>query len=289
MAGVWREHDDRVLDLSHPACESLLQGCPPSLPAMLDRGLETFVQRIGTDAIDAGALRPLAGLRLLAPLQPGKIIGAAYNFVDALAERKMKHPAEPVTFFRSGATVIGTGESIRIPPDVGKLGYEAEIAVVIGRRCLNVPAEQAMRYVAGYVAHNDVSAVDLVKCDGNFVRGKNLPATSPLGPWLQSADAMPDPHAVGIRLELDGRLLQSGSSASMLFRIPELIAHVSARMPLEPGDLIATGTPAGAAAMHDPPGWLEPGSTVTVEVEGLGRLVNPIAAGAPFLEHLGEH
>jgi 2,4-didehydro-3-deoxy-L-rhamnonate hydrolase len=123
----------------------------------------------------------------------------------------------------------------------------------------------------------------LVKEDGgNFIRGKNLPASAPLGPWLATRDEVADPHRIGIRLEVDGRILQDGSTASMLFGIEELISWISHRMPLEPGDVIATGTPAGVAAMHRPPAWLAAGSTVTVELEGLGRLVNPIAAGGNF-------
>jgi ureidoglycolate lyase len=191
-----------------------------------------------------------------------------------------------VTFVRSGRTVVGPGEPILIPPDVGNVGYEAELAVVIGRRALRVTRDAAMRCVAGYTVHNDVSGSDLVRQDGgNFVRGKNLPASAPLGPWLVSADALPDPYDVAIRLDIDGRPLQNGSTKTMLFDIADLIAYVSHRMPLEPGDVIATGTPAGVAAMHTPAAWLVPGATVTVELEGLGRLSNPVHAGAPFLEH----
>jgi ureidoglycolate lyase len=276
---------DRVADLSHPACRPLLGDIPPSLQALLDDGLAAWVRRLSDARFDDDALRPLADVALLAPVRPAKVVGAAFNFTDALAERNMPPPAEPVTFVRSGRTVIGPGDPILIPPDVGNVGYEAELAVVIGRRALRVSRDEALRCVAGYVAHNDVSGSDLVKQDGgNFVRGKNLPASAPLGPWLVSADALPDPHAVGIRLDIDGRLLQDGSTRTMLFGIAELIAYISNRMPLEPGDVVATGTPAGVAAMHTPAAWLRPGATVTVELEGLGRLSNPVLAGVPFLE-----
>ncbi len=285
VAGVIVGAGQQVIDLSHLACRQLLDGCAPSVLALVERGLDRFVQRIGAAQIDAAALRPLSELKLLAPLQPGKILGAAFNFTDALAERKMSHPAEPVTFFRSGNTVIGPDEAILLPPDVGNVGYEAELAVVIGRRALRIAPSQVMRHVAGYTAHNDISGSDLIKADGaNFVRGKNLPASSPLGPWLVSADELPDPHRVGIRLDIDGRALQDGTTATMLFRIPELISWLSYRYPLEPGDVIATGTPAGVAAMHEPAAWLRVGSTINIEVEGIGRLSNPIAAGVPFVE-----
>ncbi len=273
----------QVIDLAHPQCQALLAGAPPSVLALVEMGLAACVQRIAAATIPAAAMRRLDDVQLLAPLRPGKVIGAAFNFTDALAERNMAHPAEPVTFFRSGCTVIGPNEPILIPPDVGNVGYEAELAVVIGRRALHVDAADAMYYVAGYAAHNDVSGSDQVKADGgNFVRGKNMPASAPLGPWLLSADALPDPHAVGIRLDIDGRALQDGSTANMLHRIPELIAWISRHMPLEPGDVIATGTPAGVAAMHQPTAWLRPGTTVTVAVAGLGRLSNPIQQGAAF-------
>jgi ureidoglycolate lyase len=276
---------EQVLDLSHPACAALVGGTPPTMLQMVEQGLARWAGRLASANWPAEALRPLAHLKLLAPLRPGKIAGAAFNFTDALAERNMKPPAEPVTFVRSGSTVIGPDEPILIPPDVGNVGYEAELAVVIGRRALRVSPQQAMQYVAGYTAHNDVSGSDLVKGDGgNFVRGKNLPASSPLGPWLATPDEVPDPYAVRIRLDIDGRPLQDGSTATMLFRIAELISYLSYRMPLDPGDVIATGTPAGVAAMHIPPAWLVPGSAVTVEVEGFGRLSNPVQRGEAFLE-----
>jgi 2,4-diketo-3-deoxy-L-fuconate hydrolase len=284
VAGVVQ--GEQVVDLSHRACHSILGGTAPSVQTFVEQGLAQWARRFADTKFDADALRPLSDVQLLAPLpRPGKIVGAAFNFTDALAERKMPHPAEPVTFVRLGSTVIGPGAPILLPPDVGNVGYEAELAVVIGRRALRVDREQAMRHVAGYTAHNDVSGSDLIKGDGgNFVRGKNLPASAPLGPWLATPDELPDPYRVGIRLDIDGRLLQNGSTATMLFNIADLISWISYRMPLEPGDVIATGTPAGVAAMHQPSAWLAPGATVTIELEGLGRLSNPVQRGEPFLE-----
>ncbi len=277
---------DQVVDLSHPSCKKLMGATGPSLQTLIEQGLGGWAQRLARAPFDSDALWPVADVQLLAPLpRPGKIVGAAFNFTDGLAERAMAHPAEPVTFIRSGNTVIGPGAAILIPPDVGNVGYEAELAVVIGRRALCVSRDDAMRYVAGYTLHNDVSGSALVKLDGgNFVRGKNLPASAPLGPWLVTPDELPDPYAVDLRLDIDGRLLQNGSTATMLFNIADLISWISHRMPLEPGDVIATGTPAGVAAMHTPPAWLLPGATVTVESSRLGRLVNPIHAGEMFLE-----
>ena len=277
---------DHVVDLSHPACKKILGDTPPSVQVLVEQGLAHWAQRLAQASFDQDAVSPLAGLKLLAPLpRPGKIVGAAFNFTDGLAERGMAHPAEPVTFVRSGSTVIGPGAPILVPPDVGNVGYEAELAVVIGRRALRVSRETAMDYVAGYTLHNDVSASALVQLDGgSFVRGKNMPASSPLGPWLVTKDEISDPYSVDLQLEIDGRLLQNGSTSTMLFNIAYLISWISHRMPLDPGDVIATGTPAGVAAMHKPPGWLLPGATVTIKSSKLGQLINPIQAGVPFLE-----
>jgi 2,4-didehydro-3-deoxy-L-rhamnonate hydrolase len=282
VAGIVQR--EQVADLSHPSFAAVLDGTPPSVDAFVQQGLQRWAWRLAEAGCDRDALRPLAGLKLLAPWRPGKILGAAFNFTDALAERGMAHPAEPVTFVRSGSTVLGPGEAILLPPDVGNVTYEAELAAVIGQRALRVEPGQAMRHVCGYTAHNDVSATDVVKRDGGFVRGKNMPASSPLGPWLSTTDEVPDPYRVGIKLDIDGRPLQDGSTATMLFRIAELISWLSYRMPLDPGDVIAMGTPAGVAGMHKPPAWLAPGQTVTVEVEGFGRLSNPVQRGEPFLE-----
>ena len=285
-AGMVIGDSEQIVDLSHPACKTLMGNTPATVQALLEHGISHWVQRLEAANIDTDAVRLLPDIELLAPLPcPGKIVGAAFNFTDALAERNMAHPVEPVTFVRSGCTVIGPGAAILLPPDVGNIGYEAELAVVIGRRALRVSREQAMHYVAGYTLHNDVSGSDLVKRDGgNFVRGKNLPASAPLGPWLVTADELPDPYSVSLRLDIDGRLLQNGSTATMLFNIADLISYISHRMPLEPGDVIATGTPAGVAAMHQPAAWLAAGTTVSLEAPLLGRLVNPVLTGVPFLD-----
>lgn len=285
-AGVLVAHD-QVLDLSHPALASRLPAGRWTLKRLLREGLSDWAKRIADWAAPADALKPLSSVQLLAPIgSPNKVMGAAYNFTDALREREMVPPVEPVVFFRSGSTVIGPTEPILIPPDVGNVGYEGELAVVIGQHAIAVKEEHAMRYVAGYMAHNDVSGSGLIKADqGNFVRGKNLPASAPCGPWLSTADEINDPHNLTIELDIDGRLLQRGNTSTMLFKIPQLISWISHRVPLEPGDIIATGTPAGTAASHSPAAWLMPGQVVSVRVQGLGELRNPIQPGVAFLAH----
>jgi ureidoglycolate lyase len=259
---------------------------PLSLQHMVEQGLVHWAECLASLAWPIAARLPLPAVRLLAPLpRPGKIIGVAFNFTDGLAEQGREPPPEPVTFVRSGSTVVGPDEPIVVPSDTGNQTYEAELAVVIGRQAIAVSPDAAMAYVAGYTIHNDVSASDLVKRDGgNFVRGKNLPASAPLGPWLATPEEIPDLYDIGIRLDIDGRLLQNGSTSTMLFKVAALISWISHRMPLDPGDVIATGTPAGVAAMHSPPAWLRPGTTVSIELTGLGRLRNPVVSGGPILE-----
>ena len=286
--GVVLPGERRIAHLCHPAHTELLKplgGYPRSLLAMMEQGLERWTALLRDARFHDEAMVDIDTVRLLAPIQrPEKVVGAAYNFTDALAERKMPEPPEPVIFVRSGRTVIGPTDAVSIAPDIGNVTYEAELAVVVGRRALRVSEGEAMAHVGAYTAHNDVSAVDLIKGDGgNFVRGKNLPASAPIGPWIVTPDELGDPYAVSIRLEMGGRPLQSGSTATMLHRIAALIAYASARMPLEPGDIIATGTPPGVAVAHNPPAWMKPGMTCVIELGGIGRLANPVVAGAPFL------
>ena len=282
--------NSEVLDLSHVSCSDIMKGIDSNLLEMVKAGLPSITQKI-TSKIKNGhyekdAVVSIETISICSPIpDPGKIVGAAYNFTDALDERSMAYPTEPVIFVRSACTVIGPYDPILMPPDVGNVGYEAELAVVIGKRTLHIEPEIAMSFIAGYTVHNDISGSGMIKEDkGNFVRGKNMLASAPFGPFLITPDEVPDPYAIGIKLSVDGRTLQSGSTSTMLFKIAELISYISKQMPLEPGDIIATGTPAGLAMVHTPTAWLEPGQTVRVELEGLGVLNNPIHKGVPFLE-----
>jgi len=288
--GVLLSDSLRVLDLSHESFSDIMGGASLSLLEMVEAGLVSITQKIASK-IEGGnyhqaAVVSINDIAICSPiLNPGKIVGAAYNFTDALDERSMPYPAEPVIFIRSGNTVIGPNDPILIPPDVGNVGYEAELAVIIGKRALFIGPKDAMDYVVGYTVHNDISGSGMIKQDnGNFVRGKNMPASAPFGPFLVTTDEVADPYAIQIKLDVDGRPLQDGTTGTMLFKIAELISYISKQMPLEPGDIIATGTPAGLAMMHQPTAWLEPGQTVRVELKGLGVLNNPIKKGVPFLE-----
>ncbi|ARP81956.1 2-keto-4-pentenoate hydratase [Bordetella genomosp. 8] len=268
-----------VVDVTLPGNDAWAAALPPDMQSWVEMGLERLAAQLRERAFPAAARVPLSGARLAAPLpRPGKIVGAAFNYHDALKERGMPPPETPVIFIKSGRTVIGPGDPVRLAPDVGNVTYEAELAVVIGRTALRIDAARAMEHVAGYLTLNDVSASDMVRADKAFVRGKNQPTFCPCGPWIATPDDVPAPDALDVFLTLEGKVRQSGNTADLVFGIAELIAYASTQMPLDPGDIIATGTPAGVAISHQPAAWLRPGSTMIAEVQGLGALRNPILA-----------
>jgi 2-keto-4-pentenoate hydratase/2-oxohepta-3-ene-1,7-dioic acid hydratase in catechol pathway len=271
---------DRVADLSHASMRGALRGAAPQMQAMIESGLPDVVKSIQTNGLAEAATLPLASVTLLAPLpSPRRIFGIAHNYRDALAERGMASPEKPVLFMKAPRTIAAPGQPVILPAGIGGVTWEAELAVVIGRRAEKVTRERALDHVAAYGCFNDISASEIIKADGHFDRGKNFASFGPFGPFLASRDEVPDPHALAVTLKVDGRIMQSGSTRDMLFGVADLICFLSAQQPLEPGDIVASGTPAGVAGMHKPPAWLKPGSIVEVEVENLGRLINPITEG----------
>jgi 2-keto-4-pentenoate hydratase/2-oxohepta-3-ene-1,7-dioic acid hydratase in catechol pathway len=210
--------------------------------------------------------------------RPQKIVCIGLNYSDHAEEQGTELPAAPLLFAKWPNTLIGPGEPIVIPPITKQVDYEAELGVLIGERVRGVSAENALEAVAGYVCLNDVSARDLQFSDGQWVRGKSLDTFCPVGPELVAAADVPDPQALAIRAVVNGEVLQDSHTSNMIFSVAEILAHVSRAITLEPGDLIATGTPAGVGAFRDPPVWLEPGDEVTIEIEGLGALTNPVRA-----------
>ncbi len=271
---------DRVVDLAHPSMREALQGVAPQLQAMIEAGLPDVIKAIHAHGLAKDATLPLDAVTLMAPLPaPRRIFGVAHNYRDALAERGMAHPEKPVLFLKAPRTIAGPGHQVIMPAGIGGVTWEAELAAVIGVRAENVTKENALGHVAAYGCFNDISASEIIKADGHFDRGKNFPTFGPFGPFLASRDEVPNPQGLRVSLKVDGLTLQSGSTRDMLFGVADLICYLSGLQALEPGDIIATGTPAGVAGMHKPPAWLKPGSTVEVEVEGLGRLTNPITEG----------
>ncbi|NKE58763.1 fumarylacetoacetate hydrolase family protein [Lentzea sp. PSKA42] len=210
---------------------------------------------------------PLADVRLLAPILPTKIIGIGRNYADHAAELGNEVPAEPLVFLKPNTSVIGPNVEIKIPAASERVDFEGELAVIIGQPCREVPKAKAMSVVMGYTIANDVTARDLQKKDVQFTRAKGFDTFCPLGPFIETEF---DPTDVRVVTEVDGEVKQDGRTSLMVHDIPSLIEYVSAVMTLLPGDLILTGTPAGV-------GPIRAGQTVSVTVDGLGTLTNPVA------------
>jgi 2-keto-4-pentenoate hydratase/2-oxohepta-3-ene-1,7-dioic acid hydratase in catechol pathway len=210
---------------------------------------------------------------------PGKIVCVGLNYRDHAEEGGVELPKEPLLFAKWPNTLIGPGEPIVIPPLVTQADYEAELGVVIGSRVKAVSKENALEAVRGYICANDVSARNLQFGDGQWTRGKSPDTFCPVGPALVPAAEVADPHNLWIRAIVNGEVLQDSTTANLIFGVDEVISHVSQTVTLEPGDLILTGTPAGVGFYRDPQRLLEPGDEVTVEIEGLGSLRNPVVAG----------
>jgi 2-keto-4-pentenoate hydratase/2-oxohepta-3-ene-1,7-dioic acid hydratase in catechol pathway len=233
------------------------------------------------EASDAPAVA-LGSVHLLAPVpRPGKVICIGLNYRDHAEETGLPLPAVPILFPKFANSVIAPGAPIVLPPETDEPDYEAELGVVIGRTARRVGEEDALSYVAGYTCMNDVSARDLQNRTSQWMLGKAIDTFLPCGPWLVTPDEIPDPQALAIRLRLNGRELQSSNTGQMVFGVAELVASISRTITLDPGDLIATGTPPGVGFTRTPPVWLADGDEVEVEVEGIGTLTNPVRGERP--------
>jgi 2,4-didehydro-3-deoxy-L-rhamnonate hydrolase len=210
--------------------------------------------------------------------RPGKIVCVGLNYRDHAEEQGAELPAAPLLFAKFTTSLIGPGDPIVIPPLVTKCDYEAELGVVLGATVKQVSRENALEAVAGYVVANDVSARDLQFGDGQWTRGKSPDTFCPVGPLVPAAD-VPDPHALSIRALLNGDVVQDSSTANLVFGVDEVISYASQTATLEEGDLILTGTPAGVGIFRDPPRLLQPGDSITIEIDGVGSLTNPVVAG----------
>ena len=210
--------------------------------------------------------------------RPGKIVCVGLNYRDHAEEQGAELPAAPLLFAKWTTALVGPGEPIVIPPIVTKADYEAELGVVIGERVKGVSKENAFEAVRGYLCANDVSARDLQFGDGQWTRGKSPDTFCPVGP-LTPRDEVSDPHALGIRAIVSGEVLQDSTTANLIFGIDEVIAYVSQTSTLEAGDLILTGTPAGVGVFRDPQRLLAPGDEITIEIDGVGLITNPVVGG----------
>jgi len=221
----------------------------------------------------------IADVRLASPIpRPPKVICIGLNYRDHAEETGMAIPTVPTVFAKFPNTVIGPGHPIVLPKNSTKPDYEAELAVVIGKGGRHIPESQWLDHVFGYTVLNDVSARDFQLATSQWMIGKTFDTFCPIGPVIVTVDEIEDPHALGISTTVGGELLQNSNTSNLIFKIPQLIAHLSSVFTLEPGDVIATGTPAGVGFARKPPRFLRPGDEVTVAVEGIGALTNPVIA-----------
>jgi 2-keto-4-pentenoate hydratase/2-oxohepta-3-ene-1,7-dioic acid hydratase in catechol pathway len=227
--------------------------------------------------------RPLAGFRLAAPVpRPGKVVAIGRNYADHASEGGAAPPPAPLIFAKWPTSVIGPGDDIRWDPALtAQVDYEAELGVVIGRSARRVGEADALAYVLGYTCLNDVSARDLQAADGQWVRAKSLDTFCPLGPLLVTLDELADAEDLAISCSVNGEVVQAARTSQMLFGVRRLISHCAQAFTLEPGDVIATGTPAGVGAYRQPPRFLADGDVVRVAIEGVGELVNTCRTERP--------
>ena len=217
----------------------------------------------------------LAKVKILAPIpRPPKFICVGLNYRDHAAESKMAIPTVPTIFSKFSNVVVGPGADVILPKASSKPDYEAEFTFVIGRGGRHISAANAMEHVFGYTIVNDVSARDYQTATTQWLMGKTFDTFGPMGPCITTADEIKDPHELDISLEINGEVLQKSNTRELVFKIPELIEYISTVVTLEPGDVVATGTPAGVGFARRPPRWLLPGDEMVVKIEGLGELRN---------------
>jgi 2-keto-4-pentenoate hydratase/2-oxohepta-3-ene-1,7-dioic acid hydratase in catechol pathway len=242
----------------HPDTVSVLTGDPIAMAVQL-----------------TGERKELNSVRLLAPVIPrSKIVAVGRNYAAHAAEMGDEVPKTPLTFFKPNTSVIGPGEPIIYPRASREVSFEGELALVIGRICKEVPVSRVPEVIFGYTVANDVTARDLQKSDGQWARAKGYDTFCPLGPWITTHQSLEEAAALAIRTTLDGELRQDGNTKDMILTIPELVAYISSYTTLLPGDVILTGTPSGVGPML-------PGQEVSVEIEGIGTLSNPVAGTLP--------
>jgi 2-keto-4-pentenoate hydratase/2-oxohepta-3-ene-1,7-dioic acid hydratase in catechol pathway len=216
---------------------------------------------------------------LCAPVRPGKIVAIGLNYHDHIRESGMEPPSAPLVFAKFPSSVVGPGDPIVLPraaPE--RVDWEVELAVVIGRRMRDVPMERALENVAGYTVANDISARDVQFGDGQWTRGKSFDTFCPIGPYVLTGQEIPDPQALRLRTRVNGETVQDSSTGEMLFGVAEILSYCCRCFPLEPGDLVLTGTPWGCGGFSSPERYLRAGDTLESEIDGIGTLRNPVEA-----------
>ena len=262
--------DDAVVD-----CKNIAE-IPATMIEFLasgEAGLDAMQRQI---AVSKNRLA-LSEVKLLAPIpRPGKYLAISLNYADHIAETGKDKPEYPSFFTKQSTCVIGCDEAIQQPRVSDKLDYEGELAFVIGRRCRHVPVDKAHQVIAGFTIANDVSVRDWQMRSPTLMVGKSFDTAGPLGPWLVTSDEIRDPHNLTIKTWVDSELRQNANTSQMIFNCYEMVAYLSQAMTLEPGDVIATGTPSGVGVKMQPRGYLKPGQTVKIEIEKIGMLTNPV-------------
>jgi 2-keto-4-pentenoate hydratase/2-oxohepta-3-ene-1,7-dioic acid hydratase in catechol pathway len=265
--------DTDVVDLTDPTV-----GLPGDMTEFLVAGpaaMERAAAAIGSRALR----RPLDAVHLRPPVpHPAKVLGIGLNYAAHIAETGATRPEHQVWFNKQRTCVIGPGDAIEIPPVSDQVDYEGELAVVIGRRCRHVTAQEAPSVVAGYTIMNDVTVRDWQWRTPTWTLGKSFDTHGPMGPWIVTSDEIEDPHRLRLRTWINGDLRQDTSTDDMIFSCWEQVEYLSTVFTLEPGDILSTGTPAGVGMSFDPPRWLGAGDLVRIEVERIGTLENPVVA-----------
>ena len=231
-------------------------------------------------AMKGAAGVPLGSCRLLSPMpDPGKVICLGLNYADHAKEGGNELPGYPALFMRGATSLIGPGEPMIVPTCSDKLDYEAELAIVIGKTCRHVSEADAGSVIFGYTIFNDGSVRDYQRRSTQWTAGKNFDGTGAVGPWIVTADELPaGASGLGIRSRLNGQTMQDSNTRHMIFSVPQTIAILTEVMTLEPGDLIATGTPEGVGYARKPPVFMRPSDEIVIEIDQIGALSNPVAA-----------
>lgn len=262
---------DEVVDLTDPVV-----GLPGDMIGLLSLGADAVAALERAPRTRARRLS-VQDARITAPVPtPPSFLGIARNYDAHIAELGHERPTVQTWFSKQPTCVVGPGEPIEVPRVSSTVDYEGELGMVIGRRCRHVPAEWAREVVAGFTVVNDVSVRDWQWRAPTMMMGKGFDTHGPTGPWLVTTDEIVDPQDLGVRTVVNGEVRQDGRTSDMIFTCAEMIEHLSTAFTLEVGMIITTGTPAGVAAGEDPPRWLRAGDAVTVAIEGVGELTNPV-------------
>jgi acylpyruvate hydrolase len=275
---VHRAGNDYIVDL-HQVDRTI----PTDLLLLLSAGASMLRQTCEALAsADPGSWIPIEEATLLAPIpRPGKILCVGHNYRGHIGIGRESLPEYPDIFCKTANTIIGPGEPILIPSVTDQVDHEAELMVVIGRAARNVPEKEALDHVAGYTIFNDVSARDIQKRTSQWLLGKSFDTFGPMGPALVTTDEIPDPHCLDLELAVNGITRQRANTRDLIFSVPFLVSYLSQMLPLEPGDVIATGTPAKLPEAAEPRVFLKPGDTVRIIIERLGVLETPVAVPLP--------